>query len=104
MESNTLTANKICFGMSFSPRPVVRLRHARSIKVHSCSKKGSKKGVTEAPKKDGKKRKRSHKETHVYIYKVLKQVHPDTVISSKAMRIMNSFVNDIQRIADVVMW
>ena len=30
-----------------------------------------------------------------YIYKVLKQVHPDTGISSKAMSIMNSFVNDI---------
>jgi histone H2B len=26
---------------------------------------------------------------------VLKQVHPDTGISSKAMSIMNSFVNDI---------
>ncbi|KAI2807068.1 hypothetical protein BLOT_009030 [Blomia tropicalis] len=31
---------------------------------------------------------------------VLKQVHPDTGISSKAMSIMNSFVNDIfERIA-----
>ncbi|GLJ50335.1 hypothetical protein SUGI_1072300 [Cryptomeria japonica] len=30
-----------------------------------------------------------------YIFKVLKQVHPDTGISSKAMGIMNSFVNDI---------
>uniref|UniRef100_A0A6E8VI73 Histone H2B n=2 Tax=Anopheles coluzzii TaxID=1518534 RepID=A0A6E8VI73_ANOCL len=35
----------------------------------------------------------------IYIYKVLKQVHPDTGISSKAMA-MNSFVNDIfERIA-----
>jgi len=32
---------------------------------------------------------------HVYIYKVLKQVHPDTGISVKAMAIMNSFVNDV---------
>uniref|UniRef100_H2ZVL4 Core Histone H2A/H2B/H3 domain-containing protein n=1 Tax=Latimeria chalumnae TaxID=7897 RepID=H2ZVL4_LATCH len=31
----------------------------------------------------------------IYVYKVLKQVHPDTGISSKAMSIMNSFVNDI---------
>ncbi|DAA23672.1 histone H2B type 1-N-like [Bos indicus x Bos taurus] len=31
----------------------------------------------------------------VYVYKVLKQVHPDTGISSKAMGIMNSFINDI---------
>ncbi|CAO2595420.1 Histone H2B type 1-H [Lemmus lemmus] len=63
--------------------------------------KGSKKAVTKAQKKDGKKRKRSRKESYsVYVYKVLKQVHPDTGISSKAMGIMNSFVNDIfERIA-----
>ena len=64
-------------------------------------KKGSKKAVTKAQKKDGKKRKRSRKESYsIYVYKVLKQVHPDTGISSKAMGIMNSFVNDIfERIA-----
>ena len=33
-------------------------------------------------------------------YQVLKQVHPDTGVSSKAMSIMNSFVNDLfERIA-----
>ncbi|XP_066289749.1 uncharacterized protein [Branchiostoma lanceolatum] len=50
-------------------------------------------------KKRGRRRKR--RETFgVYIYKVLKQVHPDTGVSSKAMGIMNSFVNDIfERIA-----
>ncbi|MXQ82725.1 hypothetical protein E5288_WYG022610 [Bos mutus] len=59
-------------------------------------KKGSKKAVTKAQKKDGKKRKRSRKESYsVYVYKVLKQVNPDTGISSKAMGIMNSFVNGI---------
>ena len=31
----------------------------------------------------------------LYIYKVLKQVHPDTGVSKKAMNIMNSFINDI---------
>ena len=30
-----------------------------------------------------------------YIYKVLKQVHPGTGLSSKAMGIMDSFVNDL---------
>ena len=57
--------------------------------------------MTKAQKKDSKKRKRSLKERYsVYMYKVLKQVHPDTGISSKAMGIMNSFVNDIfERIA-----
>merc|ERR1711973_547564 len=52
--------------------------------------------------KEGKKGKKSRrKESYaIYIYKVLKQVHPDTGVSSKAMRIMNSFVNDIfERIA-----
>jgi len=46
-------------------------------------------------------RKKSRKESYaIYIYKVLKQVHPDTGVSSKAMSIMNSFVNDIfERIA-----
>lgn len=42
------------------------------------------------------KKKKSKAETYkLYIYKVLKQVHPDTGISSKAMSIMNSFINDI---------
>lgn len=51
--------------------------------------------------KDGKKHKRKRKESYsTYIFKVMKQVHPDTGISSKAMSIMNSFVNDIfERIA-----
>ncbi|XP_004712538.1 histone H2B type 1-A [Echinops telfairi] len=61
----------------------------------TVSKKGFKKAPTKAPK-EGKKRKRSRKESYsVYIYKVLKQVHPETGISSKAMCIMNSFVTDI---------
>merc|ERR1711907_233490 len=30
----------------------------------------------------------------LYIYKVLKQVHPEIGISKKAMNIMNSFIND----------
>lgn len=31
----------------------------------------------------------------LYIYKVLKQVHPDTGISKRSMSIMNSFINDV---------
>ena len=50
---------------------------------------------------DGKKRSKVRKETYSsYIYKVLKQTHPDTGISQKSMSILNSFVNDIfERIA-----
>lgn len=41
--------------------------------------------------------KRKRKESYgTYIYKVLKQVHPDTGISSKAMLIMNCLVNDLK--------
>ncbi|KAK6929138.1 Protein of unknown function DUF1997 [Dillenia turbinata] len=50
------------------------------------------------PKEADKKKKRLKKsvETYkIYIFKVLKQVHPDIGISSKAMGIMNSFINDI---------
>ncbi|XP_065072719.1 histone H2B-like [Ochlerotatus camptorhynchus] len=52
-------------------------------------------------KGEKKKRRQRRKESYaIYIYKVLKQVHPDTGVSSKAMSIMNSFVNDIfERIA-----
>ncbi|XP_072023202.1 late histone H2B.2.1-like [Amphiura filiformis] len=67
--------------------------------------KTSGKGAKKAGKAKGRPatgtRRRRRKESYgIYIYKVLKQVHPDTGISSKAMSIMNSFVNDIfERIA-----
>ncbi|KAL3367219.1 hypothetical protein AABB24_011769 [Solanum stoloniferum] len=45
--------------------------------------------------KKKKKAKKSVETYKIYIFKVLKQVHPDIGISSKAMGIMNSFINDI---------
>jgi len=56
---------------------------------------------TAAASGDKKKRTKTRKETYSsYIYKVLKQVHPDTGISNRAMSILNSFVNDIfERVA-----
>ncbi|XP_078080478.1 histone H2B 1.2-like [Mustelus asterias] len=61
-----------------------------------ASKKGTKKAQKKPPMKNGKKRRRSRKESYsIYIYKVMKKVHPDTSIPSKAMSIMNSFVNNI---------
>ncbi|KAJ7204699.1 histone-fold-containing protein [Mycena pura] len=69
----------------------------------TTEKKAGKKTAKAAAPADGekKKRKKLRKETYAsYIYKVLKQVHPDTGISNKAMAILNSFVNDIfERIA-----
>ncbi len=69
----------------------------------ATASKGAKKAASKAKAARGgdKKRKRRRRESYsIYIYKVLKQVHPDTGVSSKAMSIMNSFVNDIfERIA-----
>eukprot|EP01147_Barroeca_monosierra_P008959 gene8960-1296_t len=66
------------------------------------SKKGEKKaGKAKAAAGDSKRRKRRKESYSIYIYKVLKQVHPDVGISSKAMSILNSFVNDLfERIAN----
>jgi len=73
---------------------------AKPSEGSKAAKKTSKKT---APAADGEKKKKRkvRKETYSsYIYKVLKQVHPDTGISNKAMAILNSFVNDIfERIA-----
>ncbi|CAM9260753.1 unnamed protein product [Discosporangium mesarthrocarpum] len=54
-----------------------------------------------APKKAGDKKKQKRIESYSsYIYKVLKQVHPDTGISKRGMSIMNSFINDVfERVA-----
>jgi histone H2B len=50
----------------------------------------------EGNEKKGKKKAKKSVETYKnYIFKVLKQVHPEMGISSKAMSIMNSFINDI---------
>ncbi|KAL1557696.1 putative histone H2B.1 [Salvia divinorum] len=60
--------------------------------------KAGKKLPKDASAAGDKKKKKARKsvETYkIYIFKVLKQVHPDIGISSKAMGIMNSFINDI---------
>ena len=50
------------------------------------------KGKKNAPVKRTKKRTETFA---IYIYRVLKQVHPETGISKKSMSIMNSFINDV---------
>ncbi|KAL2454604.1 Histone H2B.6 [Abeliophyllum distichum] len=52
-------------------------------------------GAAAAGDKKKKRAKKSIETYKIYIFKVLKQVHPDIGISSKAMGIMNSFINDI---------
>merc|ERR1712110_1058729 len=67
-------------------------------KVSGKAAKKSGKAAKAIAKGDKKKKRNKRKESYaIYIYKVLKQVHPDTGISSKAMSIMNSFVNDLLR-------
>ena len=58
------------------------------------AKKGGKKGSS------GVRRRKPKYTFSIYIYKVLKQVHPDTGMSKKGMSIMNSFINDVfERVA-----
>merc|ERR1711890_183458 len=68
-------------------------------KSNVAAKKAVKAPNAEPKQRGRKKGQKSHKKRKesyaIYIYKVLKQVHPDTGVSSKAMSIMNSFVNDI---------
>ncbi|KAH3680996.1 hypothetical protein WICPIJ_008004 [Wickerhamomyces pijperi] len=70
-------------------------------KAPAAEKKPTAAKKTASSTESAKKRSKTRKETYAsYIYKVLKQTHPDTGISQKAMSIMNSFVNDIfERIA-----
>ncbi|XP_065868462.1 probable histone H2B.3 [Euphorbia lathyris] len=66
---------------------------APAEKKPRAEKKLPKEGASADKKK--KRTKKSVETYKIYIFKVLKQVHPDIGISSKAMGIMNSFINDI---------
>jgi len=79
------------------PKPEKKPAGKAPAKAAKATKSAPAAGGVEKPKKKAK-RKESYAS---YIFKVLKQVHPDTGISNKAMSIMNSFVNDIfERIAN----
>jgi histone H2B len=53
------------------------------------------KNTPKAKKPEISKKKKRVESFSVYIYRVLKQVHPDTGISKRSMSIMNSFIHDI---------
>ena len=73
--------------MAGSPKkPASRAASPSKKGAKAVSKKGVKKTV---------RRKKGKQSYGSYIYKVMKQVHPDVGITSKSMSIMNSFVNDI---------
>src|SRR6185437_16477395 len=72
-------------------------KHVAEKKPRAPKKAAKPKAEGEKGKKRGKRHSNSYAS---YIYKVLKQVHPDTGISRKAMIIMDNFINDIfERIA-----
>ena len=67
--------------------PTAGKKAAPAKKAAKAPKEGGKKG--------GKGKKAKGTESYkLYIFKVLKQVHPDTGISSKSMAILNSFIVD----------
>ncbi|KAI1006348.1 hypothetical protein K3495_g1868 [Podosphaera aphanis] len=81
------------------PKPAEKKPSASKAPAKApVAKEAGKKTASPGEKK---KRTKTRKETYSsYIYKVLKQVHPDTGISNRAMSILNSFVNDIfERVA-----
>ena len=64
----------------------------------SAQSAAGQKGGKESGKKQ--RHRRRHETFSTYIYRVLKQVHPELGISRRAMLVMNSFVNDVfERIA-----
>ncbi|KAL7587519.1 hypothetical protein Lser_V15G36442 [Lactuca serriola] len=79
-------------------KPVAEKTPAEKVPAEK-KPKAEKKLPKDASAAGADKKKKRHKksvETYkIYIFKVLKQVHPDIGISSKAMGIMNSFINDI---------
>ncbi|XP_066936236.1 histone H2B-like [Clytia hemisphaerica] len=81
--------------MAGSPRKASpKKAGSRAASPKKAGKAMKKRGRKPGPKTNKRRSKRRESYT-MYIYKVLKQVHPDVGISSKSMSIMNSFVNDI---------
>jgi histone H2B len=65
----------------------------KSARKTTAAKKATKSSKSSSA--SSRSRKRNYESFSTFIYRVLKQVHPETGISNKAMAIMNSFVNDV---------
>ena len=90
--------------MDPQPSPELPLIHFSYKKVSISNKMaGRSKQTARAPQAkvqkaalvEKKKAKKRAETFSLYIYRVLKQVHPDTGISKRSMNVMNSFINDI---------
>jgi histone H2B len=64
-------------------------------KTPAVGKKAAKQPKKVAGEGDKKRKSKRVESYSSYIYKVLKQVHPNTGISKRGMSILNSFINDI---------
>lgn len=95
---NTVTRYTVTLFLS-----LIQLVHEAFIMPPKVGGKAMKKAVkaeNNIVQSDNKKKRKRNESFGIYIYKVLRQVHPDTGVSAKAMSIMNSFMNDIfERIA-----
>jgi histone H2B len=59
------------------------------------NKKSNERSISDVEKPNRSIKKKRTESYSIYIYKVLRQVHPKIGVSSKAMNIMNSFVTDL---------
>ena len=66
-----------------------------SAKGTPAAKQSARKAAPKVAKAAVARRGRRAETFSVYIYRVLKQVHPETGVSKRSMQIMNSFINDI---------
>ncbi|KAL8214436.1 hypothetical protein R6Q57_003885 [Mikania cordata] len=77
-------------------KPAEKNPSAGDKKSAKADKKLPKDSISGAGVDKKKKKSKKSSETYkIYLFKVLKQVHPDIGISGKAMGIMNSFINDL---------
>ncbi|BCU02668.1 histone H2B domain containing protein [Pandoravirus japonicus] len=67
----------------------------KKIVLSTAAKAGEGGAAAKAGKRGRGQRKKNYTSYSSFIYKVLKQVHPDVGISNKSMSVMNSFVNDM---------
>jgi len=110
LSSSFFLFNKMAPKQAASKRPAATKTPSAAAEASTTAPAAAKGKASKKPAKttsaagtpgDKKKRKHARVETYgSYIYKVLKQVHPDTGISKRAMSIMNSFIGDtFERIA-----
>ncbi|XP_015077339.2 histone H2B.1 [Solanum pennellii] len=95
VSEGTKAVTKFTRGKKPAEKKPVEEKKAEEVPAEKKPKAGKKLPKDAAVDKKKKKAKKSIETYKIYIFKVLKQVHPDIGISSKSMGIMNSFINDI---------